>query len=149
MALPSGMVRGVEGLGPSLSGSLVGEAWGLVLVWPEECVQVSPPPPHGLFPATFGRRLFGPMFQVLLWTPVSSMRPHVDWCTVTGCIRTCSHTQRSGRASFLASCPVCAGPWPSPGSLTCGYIFRRRERHLAMYQMTVFQGVLLGRTGRE
>ena len=50
VALPSRMVRGVEGLGPSLSGSLVGEAWGLVLVWPEECGQVPPPmdcfPPH-------------------------------------------------------------------------------------------------------
>ena len=83
-----------------------------------------------------------------MWTPVSSMGPDVDWCTATGCMRTRSHTQRSGMASFLVSCPVCAGPWPSPGSLTCGYLFRRREHHLAMYQMTVFQGVLLGRTGR-
>ena len=56
---------------------------------------VAKPSPHGLFPATFGRRLFGPMFRVLLWTPVSSMRPDVDWCTVTGCIRTHSHTRRS------------------------------------------------------
>ena len=64
------------------------------------------------------------------------MRPDVDWHTITRCIRTRSHTQRSGRASFLASCPVCAGPWPSPGSLTCGYLFRRWERHLAMCQMT-------------
>ena len=45
--------------------------------------------------------------------------------------------------SSLASCPVRAGPWPSPGSLTCGSLFRRREHHLARSQLTVFRGVLL------
>ena len=40
-------------------------------------------PPHGLFPATSGRRLFNPMFRVLLWKSVSSLRLDVDWCTVT------------------------------------------------------------------
>ena len=104
--------------------------------------------PHGLFPATSGKRLFGPMFWVLLWTLASSMRPVVDWYTVTGCIRTHSHTRHSGMVSSLASCPVRAGPWPSPGSLTCGSLFRRRERHLAMSQQTVFRRVLLDGTGR-
>ena len=44
MALPNRMVRGVEGFGPSLSGTFVGEAWGLVLIWAEECGQIPPPP---------------------------------------------------------------------------------------------------------
>ena len=61
--------------------------------------------PHGLFPATSGKRLFGPMFQVLLWTLASSMRPVVDWCTVTGCIRTHSYTRHlDGVISRLLSC---------------------------------------------
>ena len=42
MALPSRMVCGVEGFVLSLSRTFVGEAWGLVLVCPEECGQVFP-----------------------------------------------------------------------------------------------------------
>ena len=42
--------------------------------------------------------------------------------------------------ALLASSPVCARPWPSPGSLTCGSLFRRRERHLARSQLILFRG---------
>ena len=62
--------------------------------------------PHGLFPAMFGKRLNDLMSRGLLLTLVSSMSPVVDWCTITGCIRTHSHTRHSGMVSSLLSC-VC------------------------------------------
>ena len=99
-------------------------------------VAKSPPPP---------RTVSCHVWQSALQPDVSgvaSTRPDIDWCTVTGCIRIRFHTRRSRRASFHTSYPVCAGPWPSPGSLICGSLFRRRERHLTMYQLTVFQGLL-------
>ena len=43
VALPSRMVHGVEGFGPSLSGTFAGGLWGLIIVCPEECGQVFPP----------------------------------------------------------------------------------------------------------
>ena len=66
--------------------------------------------PHGLFPATSGRRLFGPMFRVLLWTPVSSMRPDVDWCTVTECIRTRFHPWAARLTHLQISIPASGAP---------------------------------------
>ena len=52
--------------------------------------------------------------------------PPFSWLIVSECVAV------ERLVSSLASCPVCARLWPSPGSLTCGSLFRRRERHLAM-----------------
>ena len=42
VALPGRVVRGVGGLGPGLSGTSNGEAWGFDILCPEECGEVFP-----------------------------------------------------------------------------------------------------------
>ena len=101
MALPCHMVRGMEGVRACLFGASGGETWRIDAGDDDERCKV-------FFPmdCDSGR---------LARCPPSIAG--AGWFIANGSIRTRFPIRLFATVSFLACCPACVGPWPSPGSL--------------------------------